>query len=193
MRNLLLSIVAASSIASAAHAGIGETYRESNRHYRSTGEWEGDHANWHYREYLLTEGFDSRGFCNIILIAHTDRSNLTTYEVTTLLRDFLPVGYTWRAYNGNPNAPTWGFSFRGVQRYAMYYTNVGTTYGASTAYFKCLRIATEGALVSRGLMKGPAPRRFAGDVSRSAHRKAQARSSAPKRVEPQPELTISDI
>jgi hypothetical protein len=74
--NLLLSIIAASSIASAAHAGIGETYRESNRHYRSTGEWEGDHANWHYRGYLLTEGFDSRGFCNIILIAHTDRSNL---------------------------------------------------------------------------------------------------------------------
>ena len=193
MKNLILSIIAASSIATAAHAGIGETYRQSNNRYGSAGQWNGDHADWHYRGYLITEGFDSRGLCDLIFVTHSDCTGLTYGEATSLLRRVLPDGYIWKAYNGNAYAPTWGLSYRGVNWYAMYYTSTVTTYAGETVYVRSLRIGTENALAGRGLMSGPAPRSYAGNVSRPAPRKPKTLSSAPKRIAPQPELTVSDI
>jgi hypothetical protein len=129
MKKLLMILAAAASIATAAHAGIGETYQQSNRHYGSVGRWVGDHANWMYYGLVVTEGFNNKGFCDIILVSHYDCTDLTNYEVTTMLRGILPPGCTWSAYNGNANAPTWSLTYRGVNWYAMYYTNVGARGG----------------------------------------------------------------
>jgi hypothetical protein len=104
----------AASIATAAHAGIGETYQQSNRHYGSVGRWTGDNATWIYSGLVRTEGFDNRGFCNIILVSRYDCKDLTNYEVTTMLRGILPPGCTWLAYNGNTYAPTWSLTYRDV-------------------------------------------------------------------------------
>jgi hypothetical protein len=191
MKNLLLSIIVASSMASAAHAGIGDTYRQSNNRYESAGRWHGDHADWNYCGYLITEGFDSRGLCDLLLVTHTDCTDLTYNEARSFLFHILPDGYTWKAYNGNAYAPTWSLSYRGINWYAMYFTNTATTFAGVTVYVKSLRVGTENALASRGLMNGPAPRRYAGNVSRPAPRK---RSSAPARVEPSnPSPSLSEI
>lgn len=61
-------LAASGSIATAAHAGIGETYQQSNRHYGGVGQWVGEAANWIYHGLVVTEGFDNRGFCDIILV-----------------------------------------------------------------------------------------------------------------------------
>jgi hypothetical protein len=106
MKNLILSIIVASSMASATHAGIGETYRQSNHRYGSAGWWNGDHADWNYRGYLITEGFDSRGLCDLIYVTHSDCTGLTYSEARSLLLRVLPDGYIWKAYNGNAYAPT---------------------------------------------------------------------------------------
>ena len=162
-------LAAAASIATGAQAGIGETYQQSNRHYGSVGRWEGDHATRAYGGFVVTEGFNNRGFCDIILVSHYDCTDLTNYEVTNLLRGILPPGCTWSAYNGNAYAPTWSLTYRGVNWYAMYYTNVGTR-GGRTVYAKCLRVGAEQSLAARGYMNGPAPQRLARDISRPTPR-----------------------
>jgi hypothetical protein len=178
-------LAAAVSIVTGAHAGIGETYQQSNRRYGSVGRWTGDHANWIYRGLAITEGFNNRGFCDIILVSHYDCTDLTNYEVTAILRHILPPGYTWSAYNGNAYDPTWSVTYRGVNWYAMYYTNVGTR-GGYTVYAKSLRVGTEQALVARGYMTGPAPQKLARDISRPAER---PRSRSRPKVATQPRST----
>jgi hypothetical protein len=176
-------LAATASIATGAQAGIGETYQQSNRHYGSVGQWAGDHATWMYRGFVITEGFNNRGFCDIILVSHYDCTNLTNYEVTTLLRGILPPGCTWSAYNGSAYGPTWSLTYRGINWYAMCYTNVGTR-GGYTVYSKCLRVGTEQSLAARGYMSGPAPQRLASDISRPAPRpksKSRAKLAAQPR------------
>jgi hypothetical protein len=162
-------LAATASITTAVHAGIGETYQQSNRHYDSIGRWVGDLANWSYNGFVVTEGFDNKGFCNIILVSHYNCTDLTNYEVTAMLRGILPPGCTWSAYNGNAYSPTWSLTYRGVNWYAMCYTNLGTR-GGYTVYAKCLRVGTEQALAARGYMNGPAPKRLARDISRPGAR-----------------------
>ena len=169
MKKLLTILAATASIATAAHAGIGETYQQSNHHFGSAGRWTGDNATWIDSGLVITEGFDSRGFCNIILVSRYDCADLTNYEVTTMLRNILPPGCTWSAYNGNAYAPTWSLTYRGVNWYAMYYTNVGTR-GGYTVYAKSLRVGTEQALAARGYMAGRAAQKLATDISRPAAR-----------------------
>jgi hypothetical protein len=184
MKKLVMILTAALTISQAAHAGIGESYSQSNRHYGGVGRWNGDHANWSFRGYVITEGFDSLGRCDIIMISHLNCTDLTSYEVTELLRGILPPGYTWRAYSGNAyGAPTWAMSYGGVNWYAMYYTEVGTrnAYAYNT---KCLRVGAEPTLIARGYMNAPAGRRVASDVSRPTSRPrskvaAKSRPSAP--------------
>jgi hypothetical protein len=162
-------LASAASISTAAYGGIGETYQQSNLHYGSIGRWVGDHANWICNGMVVTEGFGNRGFCNIILVSHYDGTDLTNYEVTTMLRGILPPGCRWSAYNGNAYSPTWRLTYGGVNWYAMCYTNVGTR-GGFTVYAKCLRVGTEQALAGRGYLNGAAPQRLARDISRPAAR-----------------------
>lgn len=189
MKKLVMILTAALSISHAAHAGIGETYGQSNRHYGSAGQWSGDHASWIYKGFVITEGFDARGVCDIVLIGHTDCTDLSDYEVTTLLRGVLPPGYTWSAYYGNAyGAPTWATRVNGVNWYAMYYTEVGVRAGYSY-YSKALRVGTERTLIARGYMGAPT-RRVARNVSRPASR-PKARVAAKSRPIAPSESTVS--
>jgi hypothetical protein len=169
MKRLLMMFVAAATLATGGNAGIGETYQQSNRHYGSVATWIGDHASWIYRGFVVTEGFNNRGFCDITIVSHYDCTDMTDYEVTTLLRGILPPGCTWSIYKGSAYGPTWSLNYRGVNWYAMYYTNVGTR-GGYTVYSKCLRVGTEESLAGRGYLSGPAPQRLARDISRPASR-----------------------
>jgi hypothetical protein len=174
-------ITAACSITSAAYANLGTTYKWSARHFGTRGIVVGDTANFTWNGYLITEGYNPRGICDIIMIAHLDGSDLSRAEVTQILSQQIPPGYVWHAYNGNPVCPTWECTFNGLNWYAMYYTNPGTISGYPV-YRKCLRIGTQSALASRGYFNGSAPARV-------------AKKTLPvrRRPKPRPELSLSEI
>jgi hypothetical protein len=160
MKKLIMIITAACSIASAAYANLGTTYQWSVRHWGTRGIVNGDHANFSWSEYLITEGYNPSGICDIIMFSHLDGSDLSQGEIIQIMSNQIPAGYVWRGYNGNPVCPTWECTFYGQNWYAMYYTNSGTVNGYPV-YLKCLRIGTQSALTSRGYFNRSAPARIA--------------------------------
>lgn len=196
MRKLIILIAAAFSIASTAYANLGSTYKWSVRHWGTRGVVVGDHANFSWNGYLITEGYNPSGICDIIMFSHLDGSDLSQGEIIQVMSYQIPAGYIWRRYNGNPVCPTWECNVYGQNWCAMYYTNSGTLNGYPV-YRRCLRIGTEAALATRGYLNGPAPVRVARGLVRDikpAHAtKTAARKPATRPVALPPASNYGEI
>jgi hypothetical protein len=146
----LLTLAGLFALSSLASANIGDTYRESVSRYHDPGHWEDGGCYFYTNSWSITEGFNSKGYCNYIMYSKGDCGDLTDREIASFLSTNCPQGYKWHPYHGSDTNPTWEIGNGDLL--AMVYITSWHKDSGETGVRQTLRIATKSSLIARGWM-----------------------------------------